>query len=366
MTSRALSAVLAAGVLVVPLAAESLVPGSVLVYPRTGTGPGGAFSLVTITNTNFAPATPTSLGGTTAVHFEYVNMTSPAPSVSGGPSRGAPRVAANPSLPGEDGANQAITLNCLVSDRVELLTPADTLSVLTICHNPFQGGLGYLVVSALDPMQFQAPWGHDHLVGSEVVLGLTGTTYGLPAIAFQAQVPAGAPTDIDGDGNLDFDGVEYSQVPDELYADGVVANPSARLILLELSGGAAFQTTARFDVFNDNEGALSVTTNFSCWMDSRWEDISLLFTEGFLATNTVHDPAELDLTCDGVGDEETFWARIRGLVSVSTQSVIQDPALLGALGGETGALDAGRPLWHSKAGQNGIFLNFGSSAPAGL
>lgn len=89
-------------------------------------------------------------------------------------------------------------------------------------------------------------------------------------------------------------------------------------------------------------------------------DVSPVFSEAFLANNTPNDPEELDIDCDGLGDLQTGWAIIDGLVATSSAQTIQDPALLGTIsGGTTPAIDGAHLLWESGRQDNGDFLGFG-------
>jgi catechol 2,3-dioxygenase-like lactoylglutathione lyase family enzyme len=152
-------------------------PGSVLIYTVHRSGP-TYFTIISVTNTNTYKASPNSLGGTTDVHYEYANTNA---------------VPGMPFMP--DGCN--------IVDRVETLTPADTLSVLTACHNAFTPGgqEGYLVVSALDPVKGH-PWSHDYLVGSEFVVSASGVVYSMEAIPFVSEQPKHEKTDIETTPNV--------------------------------------------------------------------------------------------------------------------------------------------------------------------
>ncbi len=336
-----------------PASADGRKPGSVLIYPvhRSGTlfwkAPNGEidglgpatvyFTIVSVTNTN-----PSPTSGSTDIHFEYVN------------------VIPQPSQPFKP-------LDCTVIDRIEALTPADTRSVLTHCQNPGFFNEGYLVISALDPSAFKTRWSHDYLVGSEIIVNGAGSIYALNAIPFDSPQPKGSATDIDGDEQLDFDGVEYEAIPDELYIDvfSPVMKPS--LALINLTGGVNFEAVVGFSIWNDNEFALSATLAFRCWFDEPLEKISLIFTDHFLRFNTPQDPTETDFDCDSIGDVESGWARIRGIVANSQAESIQDPALLGAATAPEKpslSLGAGRLLWESYTVQtNGDFLKFGVDDP---
>ncbi len=321
-------------------------PGSALIYPihRSGFGAdqeGGIyFTVVSVTNSNLVPQNPQSFGGSTNVQFEYVNTV----------------------YNHQDPCNP---LDCVVIDRTEFLTPADKLSVLTSCHNAAGGQEGYVVVTAHDPSKFKTAWAFNYLMGSELVVTPFGGFYELNAIPFSSPVAEGEETDLDGDGQLDFDGAEYEGVPDHLYIDHFVAVFSSSLALINLTGGKKFQATIKFDAWNDNEFPLSATKHFTCWMEEPLEDISLIFQNRFLRDNTPNDPRDLDIDCDGDDDIETVWAKITGLVASSNVESIANPAILGSLTSGLGSVfDGGRLLWESPEKQfNGDFLKFGSDDP---
>ncbi len=320
------------------LHADGRKPGSALIFPIHRSGP-GLFTVVSVTNTELVPATPISLGGTTGLHYEYVN------------------VVPNPN-------NTLLPIACEVVDRIELLTPADTNSRLTTCHNATGGQEGYLVVSALDPNQFNTPWSHNSLIGSQLVVNGLGALYSINAIAFESPQPKGSITDLDADGQLDFDGLEYEGIPDELYVDNFVSIAGSSLTLINLTGGTGFKANLQFDIFNDNEFSLSSTVTFRCWIEEELSDLSPVFNTQFLFQNTPHDPSEFDVHCDNIGDFETGWVRIRGLNASSSAQTVPDPAIVGALtvGTLPGfKLDGGRLLWESFTTQtNGDFLKFGN------
>lgn len=344
MKKSAFALALLATAMAVPAAADGLKPGSVLVYPfqRSQTGPTGTganyFTIINVTNTNTQPATPISLGGSTSIHFEYVNTDDSA-------------------LPTEK--------HCSVIDRIEFLTPADTLSVLTNCHNASGGQEGYLVVTAQDPAAFNKAWSHNHLVGSELVVAGSGVIYYLNAIPFKAIADGGELTDEDGDLQLDFDGVEYEGISDSLYIDSFVADAFASLVLINMTGGFHHVANVGFDVWNDNEFPLSATYKFKCWSEGLLSDVSLVFSSSFLANNTPNDPNELDINCDSISSNnlETGWAHIRGLNASSSVESIQDPALLGAVSDGLFGF-GGRRLWESDGVQtNGDFFKTGTDDP---
>jgi hypothetical protein len=327
-------AALLAVVLAPPVLADGRKPGSVLVFPVQRSG-STFITIVSVTNTNTLPMTPVSFGGATTVHYEYANTVF------------------NPADP-------QIPLNCVIFDRYEFFTPADTFSVLTTCHNAVSltGQEGYLVVSAQNPSLFDVPWDFDYLVGSELVLNASGGMYSVNAIPFRGLTGDFAPTDVNQNGALNFDGVEYEPVPDFLYIDSFIALAGSQLALINLTGGPMATNTLYFDVWNDNEFPLSTTKLMGCWFDQPLVNVSPLFTESFLKNSTPHDPAELDLTCTGVGGIETGWARIDsiGVFLPGGQPVSSDGAILGCItAGVSTVIDGGHLLWESDALQlNGV------------
>ncbi len=359
MKSPMLSVALAAAALAPAALADGRQAGSVLVYPIHRSTlfsvaplqlqpPQQFFTVISVTNSNISP-----VNGGTNVMFEYVN-TIPNP--------------ANPNLP----------LGCFIVDRVEMLTPADTLSVLTNCHNAAGGQEGYLVVSAQNPSVFKQAWSFNHLMGSELVVTSLGATYSINAIPFSSPLPQGQATDLDADGMLDFDDQEYEAIPDRLYIQSFVALAGSSLTLINMTGNANATAIVKFDVFNDNEFPLSATLSFRCWVEERLDELSLVFNHFFLGNNTPNDPSELDLNCDNDDDLETGWAIIDGIVATDGQGSEVDPALLGALtagpaimyGGSadgekwvSAPIDGGVLLFESVEKQtNGAFFDFSGSA----
>ena len=112
MKSSLFAAALVGSMLVSNAFADGRKPGSLLIFPVHRSGE--AFTVLSVTNTNLTPQTRVSFGGSTNVHYQYVNVV---------PNR----------------ANRFRPLGCFIFDRVEFLTPADTLSVLTACHNATAG-----------------------------------------------------------------------------------------------------------------------------------------------------------------------------------------------------------------------------------
>lgn len=305
------------------LTAQLPTPGSVLVYPSHTT----LFSIVTVTNTDVTPGA----SGSTGIRFDYV-LALPSPN--------------EPFLP-----------NCRRIRRSGFLTPADTTSVLTACHIGTVNALdGYLVVSAINPASRQT-WSHNYLQGSIHHISANGASWSTNAIPLSSPLREGQATDLDREGDLDFNGREYQTIPDTLSVDGFVAEFNPRLSLLNLTGSFDATNVVFISAWNDMEIPVSATRSFRCWFNARLEDVSPIFDPTFLAIHP-NDPEELDIDCDGANDLETGWFFIDS-INVSTpggQPISGDGALLGSttnLG--FGTLSA-RSLWGSTARQaNGSF-----------
>jgi len=328
--ARAAARLLLLAALAAPAGAQEPRPASVLVFPVIRDG-AGFNTLVAVTNSNLTPTSPFSLGGTTNVKYSYVESIASPP-------------IGNPA-------------GCRVFERTELLTPADTRVITVACDNlPLGVSEGYLVVEAQDPTELDAPWSHNYLIGSEVVVSGFGALYAQVPIGFFALQQDGALTDLDQDGQLDFDGIEYSGAPDRLLMDTFVGGIGQRLVLIGLTGGAAFDTRVGLDVWNDNEFPLSAVYEFRCWTDTPIASISPLFDPVFLANNTTQDPSETDLDCDDQGDLEGGWLRLRGLVASSVSQSAPNPSIVGVVAGGQLGLERGRPLWRTGERFNGKFL----------
>lgn len=212
-------------------------------------------------------------------------------------------------------------LDCAEFNRYELLTPNDTLTLLTNFHNP---GLemGYLQVIAVD--EANNPIGFDHLIGHSLVIdGFNSLDYSLNPVDYRAAVAQGALTDVDGDGTRDLNGIEYERTAGKIliprfFATSQTSDP--RLLLISLAGGRKFDTTIDFLVANDNEVVFSTEHTFRCWDRVALSQISALFSDEFLADHSGSDPLE------NIGGLESGWISMDGGVANSTASSIPDPA----------------------------------------
>lgn len=269
-------------------------PGSLLLFPEFDNSTSN-LTLVTVTNTNGSVS-----NGTVEVEFVYVGKYD----------------------------HSGAELPCLEFNRTHVLTPNDTLTLVTSLHNP-QQEQGYLYVFAKDRMTHQ-PIVYNHLVGNVVTMeGIEAIDFSMNPLSF-AGIGNGVLTDLDSDGNRDLDGVEYEGVPEEVYVPRFIGYNDrmyrSELILIGLSGGADFQTIAGMWIYNDNEEAFSAQYSFRCWTRKPLRNISGVFSQNFLKT-TNHAANEIL----GYPSVESGWIRIFGQMAYSTAEQIANPAVYAVL-----------------------------------
>jgi hypothetical protein len=308
MTSRfiASSFLIGASVLALSLraGADTVQPGSLLVFPNFD-NTRSELSLLTVTNTNTDP-----VNGSINVEFVYING-----------------------------------LNCQEFNRTRTLTANDEISVVTKFDNPNMVK-GYCYVFAKNKTTGHAT-SFNFLIGTELVF-IAGTVdqhpigvgiYEVNPWTFKAIPPTGSDTDVahgtvPANGLRDLDDIEYQAAPDKLLfprflGQGGPYNVSEDLVLLNLTGGAQFNTTVDLLVFNDNEEAFSAQFNFTCWTRVHLDDISAVFDNDFLLS-TDQDPGEIPGTTP-TNANETGWFWVNGDTANSTAAQFSDPAILGSL-----------------------------------
>lgn len=252
--------------------------GSLLVFPYFN-NTSGSTTFLTVTNSNADSA------GTIDVEFVYIN--------------------------GDD---------CLEFNRTRRLTPNDTITVSTVLDNP-NDRRGYVYAFAKSTTT-GAPVSFNFLEGNSIVFSSADALSTNIAPVVYTAVPAqGAATDVDGDGNRDLNGAEYSSSVNEIHIPRFVADPSSSLIVLGLTG-AQFRTVISFLAYNDNEEAFSGQFTVDCWDIRRLHNISGVFTESFLES-TNHAMGEM-----GVNGTETGWIRLVGQTAFSTAAQRSNPAFI--------------------------------------
>ena len=252
--------------------------GSLLVFPYFN-NTSGSTTFLTVTNSNADSA------GTIDVEFVYIN--------------------------GDD---------CLEFNRTRRLTPNDTITVSTVLDNP-NDRRGYVYAFAKSTTT-GAPVSFNFLEGNSIVFSSADALSTNIAPVVYTAVPAqGAATDVDGDGNRDLNGAEYSSSVNEIHIPRFVADSSSSLIVLGLTG-AQFRTVISFLAYNDNEEAFSGQFTVDCWDIRRLQNISGVFTESFLES-TNHAMGET-----GVNGTETGWIRLVGQTAFSTAAQRSNPAFI--------------------------------------
>ena len=219
-------------------------------------------------------------------------------------------------------------VNCEEFNRTATLTGNDTLTLLTRAHNP-QQERGYVYVFAKSN---GAPSVHNYLIGSALVIdGIDNFDYSVNPVSFQ-----GLGED-DGNGLRDLDGYEYEGAPGEILVPRFFGqahehddDPSpftSELILIGLTGGAAFNTTVDFQIYNDNEEMFSASHTFHCWEKTSLMNISGVFSNHFLANFTNQDGDEIV----GASNYQSGWFSLHGHLANSTTTTLKDPAVYAVL-----------------------------------
>ncbi|MBL8858455.1 MAG: hypothetical protein JNL28_08130 [Planctomycetes bacterium] len=307
-------------------------PSSLLLFPEYNSAP-GVFTVISVANTKNGPqGLPTAPA--VRAHFVYI-----------------------------DGAT------CQETDRFEPLTPNDLVTVIAGFHNS-TSAKGFLYVYAVDAATGAAiKW--DWLIGSQMQLdGITTFNYSYNPIGFKAAVGGGdgTPTDVDGDGGRDLNGVEYEKAWNEILIPHFFGQGNGRrseLVLINLSGRFEFLATANFLVYDDYENVYSAQYQWRCWTKvplsktaphgNPATGINDLFNNTFLAANGGQGALQ------GAAGVETGWMRIRGATASSTAAQVLNPAIIAVLDETIGTFGMGDiPYFVDQTNVKGDLL-----APAG-
>ncbi len=244
-------------------------PGSVLIYPLYDSSP-GIFTYLSVTNTNeseFACGNGFREGDV-LLRFLYF-----------------------------DG------VSCSNFARFELMSPADTLTVITAQHNP-DGAQGYLVIQALDP-ETMFPMSFDYLLGHASILDtmddvrwsyLPYSFAGLGNVFLtECAHPVISPDSVDAGTPILFDGVDYAFFPGFLALDHFEGVGTASSTSVEFDQHFYFMSGTRpasaadlnlsFSAYNNNE--VRFTRNLSlperCWYSRDMLDLSAGLSQQNLA-----------------------------------------------------------------------------------
>lgn len=316
-------------------------PASLLVFPEFDNR-NGDVSLITVTNTD------DTFNNDVDVEFVYIGRVD----------------------------NQNHLIDCVEFNTTHRLTPLDTFTTLTRADDPNQNQ-GFVYVFAKNRYTGAAIV-HDALIGNELIInGINLLTYSFNPYAFLGVGIEGTPTDHDGDGVRDLNGLEYTCAPDEIliprfFGQGPAPFYDSHLVLINLTGGSGFTATLDLLVYNDNEQVFSAQTSFQCWAKPSLLEISHVFDANFLlATNhSANEPL-------GLPGIPTGWFRINGNSATSSVTTLPDPAILALLverrsftadkygPAQTGFSACDLP-WETGAQSNGDLLlvgNTGDSTP---
>ncbi|MBL8861546.1 MAG: hypothetical protein JNK02_05995 [Planctomycetes bacterium] len=279
-------------------------PGSLLIFPEFD-NLGGRVSLLTITNTNADIA-----DGSIYVEVVWLDGTPGAP------------------------------LRCAETNQTYRLTPNDTLTLYSAFENPnAQRGFAYAFAKDFQGRAVAFDW----LIGDTLFLDpVLALDYAISPIPFTSPRPQKQPTDVDGDGLRDLDGVEYEAAPDRVLVPRFLGQgplATSELILIGLTGGSQFTTIVDFLVYNDNEEVFSRSYAFQCWTKVPLMTISSLFGQQFLAQQTNHAPNEIV----GYPLQESGWFEINGNRAWSTATQFLDPAVLAVLVESSSVFESSSP-----------------------
>lgn len=185
------------------------------------------------------------------------------------------------------------------TDGKELLSPGDTFTMLVSSLGGLPvGAHGFMYAYAVSPDNNIDPIDFDFLTGEEIVVGVQPQNYlfSMPAIPFKSfanrdqnqretiqgwRVTDGAGDQNEPDGQLTFNGVEYSQFPAILYqpmyldqgtVPGVL-NDEIVFLLGRGDGGDIRATVAGF-VWDNRENPFSYFHDFVCWTRAKIRDVS--------------------------------------------------------------------------------------------
>jgi len=239
-------------------------------------------------------------------------------------------------------------VNCAEFNREETLTPNDTLTLLTNYHNP-QMEQGFVYAFAREGVA--NPVLHNGLIGNVMTIqGFSSIEYSINAVSYQGIDP----TD-NGNGLRDLDGAEYETSPAEIQIPRFFGQGGpfmSELVLIGLSGGAQFNTTVDFLIYNDNEEVFSSEHTFYCWDRIYLSDVTALVNNDFLKNSTNHDLTEML----GAPQYETGWIRMTGAIASSTSTDIADPAVYGVLIEKIGNYGGADLPFEAGANANGKLL----------
>jgi len=189
---------------------------------------------------------------------------------------------------------------------------------------------GYLIVWAVDDAGNAIKF--DGLIGDAVIRDQPGDrqegarSYNAIPIQAATSLSTGAFTDVDCDGNLDFNGAEYQTITGKIYGtvryekaafpDRVETNLT--LLTLDVASNLANPATSvGFNFYTANEQFVDTATSFLCWTDQRLTAILPSLTTAIMgrkglveSTYAVQQPdlfTTRPVTLLGIVETKEFW-----------------------------------------------------------
>jgi hypothetical protein len=158
--------------------------------------------------------------------------------------------------------------------------------------------MGYLIVWVVN--EFDQAIKYDALIGNAVIREESASAGAYNAVPIQAvtTLATGDPTDVDGAGDLDFDGAtEYKAVTGQISGTVRYETPNINtfLTLLTLdvrSNQPNNPTFVRFNFFTHDEFLISTATEFICWAELRLTQINGALTEGIVGRKGLFESTE--------------------------------------------------------------------------
>ncbi len=206
-------------------------------------------------------------------------------------------------------------------DRLEDLTPGDTLTVLASQHNP-EGEMGFLTVHAVSPVSFNS-LEFNFLLGSAYV---ANSNLDILWCYLPFSIEAKAEDSLEACGHPELSsydmifGGEYAFLPEFLYVDSFFQEAAGLFdnrVTLMSTAGSDYVSEVDVLIWNNKEDRFSRNFKFTCWTSVPLSAISEV------ARNLKGDPNEFP--------RETGWARFRGrrITDLAGRPVSGKPGLLG-------------------------------------
>lgn len=210
---------------------------------------------------------------------------------------------------------------------------------------------GYVQMVAVDGASLR-PIAHDGLLAGVLIFqgapGFSDVSVAHDAYCFQAIPEDGLETDLDSDGTLDLDGLEYTPAPRQVIVPrfvgqrvGVAVGGTgteaqdfySAIILIPLVAQDYLQpglTTIDMEIFNDNANVVGNSiqeVSVRVWKRVRLEELSLSFLGDEIRFTSNHAPDEV-AGISGVRPLEAGWVRMTGNRYEQNGQVTPDPAVL--------------------------------------